>query len=393
MLKKQRVFSQAQNGAESGLIPARQFSDAEVDAFEQILDVDMNPGLTATDDSALDDNSVEGRVDLALAKKGLHFDGTASVSNRFIPVNEKRKGRRRSVLARLALASFGILVVAETSLGLLDAWHQSAWLFSLYALLIGTISVWALTGAVKEWRTLQRLKGVEDTQAVGKRLSQSMQMGEADKFIANIIRHLPDTPAVSRYYSMTNDDHNDAEKLTLFDSLILSERDLAARKIVRRYAAESALLLAASPLAMLDMAIMLWRNQGMIRDIADCYGIELGYWSRIKLIRSIIINIIYAGTSEIVADLGTQLLSLEMTGKLSTRLAQGLGGGLLTARLGYQAMALCRPLAFSSDNRPKLTKIHQELLSELKSFASKASAKSAGSSAEIPSTVRNKDFT
>lgn len=132
------------------------------------------------------------------------------------------------------------------------------------------------------------------------------------------------------------------------------------------------------------MALILWRNQKMIQDIARCYGVELGYWSRIRLIRGILVNILYAGTTELATDLGTQLLSVEMSGKLSARLGQGLGGGLLTARLGYQAMALCRPLAFSSASKPKLSRIHKELLLELKDFSASVLARK---------TERNKDFT
>jgi len=256
------------------------------------------------------------------------------------------KSRRWSWLARLAATSLLLLVVVQTALGLRDAWLESPWLFSFYGVVLGVVSAWALAGAFSEYRKLKRLKQVADTQETGARLAQSMQMGEADSFIDNIVRHYGDSQGLQQLRRSLKDEHNDAEKVLLFEDLVLTERDELAKKVVRRYAAESAVLLAASPLAVLDMAIILWRNQRMLRDVARCYGIELGYWSRIKLIRSIIINIIYAGTSELVTDLGTQLLSVEMTGKLSARLAQGLGGGMLTARLGYQAMALCRPIVF-----------------------------------------------
>lgn len=281
------------------------------------------------------------------------------------------KSRRWSWLARLAVSSLILLVVVQTGLGLRDAWLESPWLFSFYSMVLGVVSAWALAGAVSEYRKLKRLKQVADTQETGARLAQSMQMGEADSFIDNIVCHYEDSQGVQQLRRSLKDEHNDAEKVLLFEDLVLTERDELAKKVVRRYAAESAVLLAASPLAVLDMAIILWRNQRMLRDVARCYGIELGYWSRIKLIRSIIINIIYAGTSELVTDLGTQLLSVEMTGKLSARLAQGLGGGMLTARLGYQAMALCRPIVFREDQRPKLSKVHQELLIELKQFSVK----------------------
>jgi len=229
--------------------------------------------------------------------------------------------------------------------------HQSrrwSWLarLSLMALILltlvvlGLVGSWAIVGAVSEYRKLKRLKQVADTQDTGARLALSMQMGEADSFIDNIVRHYPDSQGLQRLRHSLKDEHNDAEKVLLFEDLVLTERDELAKKVVRRYAAESAVLLAASPLAALDMAIILWRNQRMLRDV-------------------------------LVTDLGTQLLSVEMTGKLSARLAQGLGGGLLTARLGYQAMALCRPIGFREEQRPKLSKVHQELLIELKQFAGK----------------------
>ncbi len=280
----------------------------------------------------------------------------------------QRPTRGYSWLPRLSLLALLLLVTVQTGLGLRDAWLESPWLFSFYGIVLALVSAWAAAGAIGEYRKLKRLKQVADTQAAGARLAQSMQMGEADSFIDNIVSRYPNSQGLQRLRQTLKDDHNDAEKVLLFEELVVSERDELAKKIVRRYAAESAILLAASPLAALDMAIILWRNQRMLRDVASCYGIELGYWSRIKLIRSIIINILYAGTSELVTDLGTQLLSVEMTGKLSARIGQGLGGGLLTARLGYQAMALCRPIAFREGQRPKLSKVHQELLVELKQF-------------------------
>ncbi|MCK8044148.1 YcjF family protein [Shewanella sp. 1CM18E] len=282
---------------------------------------------------------------------------------------------RRSMLGKLCLFSIVLVVIVEAILGLQAAFIQSSWLFALYAGVTALVVLWTGKITLGEWRHLKALKQVEDTQAVGQRLSQSMQMGEADKFIDSIMAKLPTTAETSKFSMSLTPEQNDAEKLMLFDEIVLTERDLAAKKIVRRFAQESALLLAASPLAVLDMAIILWRNQSMINQLAECYGVELGYWSRIKLIRSIITNIIYAGSSEIVTDLGTQLLSVEMSGKLSARLGQGLGGGLLTARLGYQAMALCRPLAFSLDSKPKLSSIHKELLLSLKELSSSVLSK------------------
>lgn len=348
-IKKQQVFDSLPTSETAILRESQRFESQ--DAFIK-LPIDEN--------DAVNHDVSEQDIDIALA-------GDADV---FADKRHRTAKRSWSLLAKLTTFSILVLVVIETGLGLRNAWLESPWLFAVYASVTSLVALWAGKIAYSEWRQLVRLKSVEEAQQAGDRLSQSMQIGEADKFLGNIISQLPAEVDCSKYFNSSRDGHNDAEKLILFDELVLSDRDLVAKKIVRRFAQESALLLAASPLAVLDMAIILWRNQSMIVKIAECYGVELGYWSRIKLIRGVITNIIYAGTSEIATDLGTQLLSVEMSGKLSARLGQGLGGGLLTARLGYQAMALCRPISFKGSSRPKLSGIHRELLLDLKELSS-----------------------
>lgn len=284
------------------------------------------------------------------------------------------QGKRRtwSILGRLALFSLLALTVVETLLGLVASWNTSPYLFGFYAFITFIVSLWSGRMVWRELRLLRQLKSTKDIQEQGDRLRNSMQQGEATIFTRQLIERLnydvKMQHAIENYQQLQHSEHNDAESLLLFDEQVIAICDKQAQKIVSRYSMESALLLAASPLAVLDMALILWRNQKMLKDIARCYGIELGYWSRIKLIRAIIHNVIYAGVSEVAMDLGSQVLSMEMAGKFSARLAQGMGAGLLTARLGYQGMALCRPLSFKQSQKPKLSKIHRSLLRELKSF-------------------------
>lgn len=279
------------------------------------------------------------------------------------------KPKRFSALSKMALLALAVGVLVQLAVTLIDAWQQSPILFVIYGAIFTVLLLWLLVMVGKEWRQLRQLKNSLDGQQTAERLKASVQMGESEKFINPIVTRLPvdAAPAIQQLRQSLSAQQNDAEQLALFESLVLQPRDIQARAIVRKYALQSSLILAVSPFALLDMALVLWRNQAMIKEIAQCYGIELGYWSRVRLIRGIFWNIVYAGTSELMADFGSQMLSMEMTGKLSARLAQGLGGGLLTARLGIQAMRLCRPVMFTDANRPSLTKIHMELLKELKS--------------------------
>ncbi|RYV02525.1 TIGR01620 family protein [Shewanella sp. OPT22] len=280
-----------------------------------------------------------------------------------------KKARPWSKLARWAVVSVFILVMVELGLTLLEAWQQSPFLFGLYSATIGLVGTWAGRGLFREYKKLKKLKDIESQRETAVRVEKSVQTGEVSKFIAGI--KLPEAfdDSISTYNELTHSHLNDSELLKLYDETVMSVVDEKAKKIVHKYAAESALLLAVSPFAILDMCLVLLRNQKMLNELAQCYGIELGYMSRIKLIRGIFTNILFAGASELLTDLGSQLLSLEITGKLSAKLGQGLAGGLLTARLGYQAMELCRPIQFHKDNKPRLSKAHKSLLVELKNFA------------------------
>ena len=45
-------------------------------------------------------------------------------------------------------------------------------------------------------------------------------------------------------------------------------------------------MIAVSPLALVDMAFIAWRNLRLINRIATLYGIELGYYSRLRLFKT-----------------------------------------------------------------------------------------------------------
>lgn len=83
-------------------------------------------------------------------------------------------------------------------------------------------------------------------------------------------------------------------------------------------------MIAVSPLAIVDMAFIAWRNIRLINRIAAIYGIELGYYSRIRLFKMVLLNIAFAGASELVREIGMDWLSQDIMARLSTRAAQEL---------------------------------------------------------------------
>nr|WP_106419851.1 TIGR01620 family protein [Salinicola tamaricis] len=160
--------------------------------------------------------------------------------------------------------------------------------------------------------------------------------------------------------------HSAAETRELLAWHLLRPRDQAARRLITRMSGETAVMVAVSPLTLVDMALMAWRNIAMLDRIAALYGLQLGYASRLRLFREVLRNMAFAGASEMVTDAGMDLLSMNLAAKLSTRAGQGLGAGLLTARLGLRAIATTRPIAFTADERPRLADLRREVWQQLR---------------------------
>ena len=78
----------------------------------------------------------------------------------------------------------------------------------------------------------------------------------------------------ARWLEQCESHHTASEQLQLYGQLVLSEADRRARACVMRWSGEAAVLVAISPLAMVDMLLILWRSVRMIDEVAlpeGCY--------------------------------------------------------------------------------------------------------------------------
>ncbi|WP_223672448.1 YcjF family protein [Proteus terrae] len=318
-----------------------------------------------------------------ILKKGVDFNE----NEQFLPIDpqldEENEGQlegdvqsilkpKKSVWKRLltiASTILGISVIAQTGQWIYDSWINSDWIALGAASAGGLIVVAGIGSVITEWRRIYRLRQRADERDKAKELLYSHAMGNGRPFCEKLAKQAgisSQHPALIRWQSALHDTHNDKEVLELYSQLVQPILDKQARAEISRSAAESTLMIAVSPLAMVDMAFIGWRNIRLINRIAEIYGIELGYYSRLKLFRLVLVNIAFAGATELVREVGMDWLSQDLAARLSTRAAQGIGAGLLTARLGIKAMELCRPLPWIDDNKPKLGDFRKELIGKLK---------------------------
>ena len=268
----------------------------------------------------------------------------------------------------------------------MNGFVQSPIITSIYAVILSCLVVLASSSVLSEWSTLRQFKRREKLKqqafellSVNGEAQTSHENGlDVTSFCQKITDDLPcdllfdeERAQDKSWQEVVNQAHSDSELLQLYSRLVLSKVDEKALAEIARFSTEAVVLVALSPVAIIDMLIMLWRNLRMINKVAGLYGLKLGYWSRIKLIKQVFVNMVYAGASELVADFGAEMIGADLLGKLSGRLAQGLGAGMLTARLGVKTMQLCRPIPF--DDKPKLSNVRRAMLSTIKDLISRKS--------------------
>ncbi|GKX61664.1 UPF0283 membrane protein [Pragia fontium] len=279
----------------------------------------------------------------------------------------KRSLWRKMVTFGLGL--FGVSVVAQGVYRIAEAIQQQEWI-TLGAYSAGAIIVVAGIGSVAaEWRRLYHLRERAEERDIARELLHSHALGKGREFCEKLAEQAgidKSHPALQRWQASLHETQNDREVVSLYAKLVQPVLDQQARREISGSAAESALMIAVSPLAIVDMAFIAWRNLRLINRIANIYGIQLGYFSRIRLFKLVMLNIAFAGASELIREVGMDWISQDITARLSTRAAQGIGAGLLTARLGIKAMELCRPLPWVENDKPRLGDFRTQLISQLK---------------------------
>ncbi len=268
---------------------------------------------------------------------------------------------------KVLISGFLGLTVWQSVDYIINAIKSADFLMLGWAGLIGLAATIGARSLVGELWTLRKLKNRVDVQHKAAMLIQGNAMGQAVTFCQTLAKQglVINSAEYARWQSNVEAHHNDAEVFEMYDSIVLAEQDKQARQVITKHACESALMVALSPLAVVDMLLVAWRNIRLIEQVSNIYGVKLGYFGRLRLFKMVLQNMAFVGATEIVTDVGGDVLTTSIAGKLSARAAQGLGIGLLTARFGLKTMSLMRPLPWQKDQTPKLSDMRKVIMGQL----------------------------
>ena len=275
-----------------------------------------------------------------------------------------KPSRFRIRLIMTSLVLFCIALLAQGVQWIVNAITDQQWITLFFAVAFLLISLTGVGTIFQEWRKLRKLRQHELMQQEAEQYRAELPTTSGEKsqiFCKQLLEQMQITPQLEQsqkqWLSQINEYHNSEQVMTMFSQTVLSPMDKQAQKVIAKHARDNAVIVALSPVAIADVLMVAWRNFALINKITRIYGMELGYFSRLHLFKMVIKNMVFAGTTELVAG----MLSHNVLRRLFGQAIQGLGVGILTARLGIKAMEFCRPITFKNEEKPNLKVMSKEI--------------------------------
>ncbi|HEC60619.1 hypothetical protein LCGC14_0904090 [marine sediment metagenome] len=137
---------------------------------------------------------------------------------------------------------------------------------------------------------------------------------------------------------------NDAEVIDYLSEHFVAELDKQAYRLIQNESVNIGVLIALSPLAVIDALVALWRSFKLVNQINKIYGLSLtriGQWQ--VFFKIIKMTLLAAGTEAAISSM-IEKTSTGLTGMVAGSVAQGIGVSIYVSRLGQEAIKQSRPI-------------------------------------------------
>jgi putative membrane protein len=268
--------------------------------------------------------------------------------------------RSRFTLARLVWTGLGGLVSLALGLwatNLIEELFARAQSLGDIGLIFGFVFLVGLIGvAAREMIAVARQTRIAEMHVAARRL--------VGRLVA-LYRNRPETArGRAQVEDATRAIIDGRDLIDIAERALLRPLDERAEGEIAAAAKRVSLVTAISPRAILDVVFVVAQIVRLVRRIAEIYGGRPGLLGLIKLARSIGAHIAVTGGMAVGDSLLQQLVGHGIASRISARMGEGVLNGLLTARVGLSALAVCRPMPFSVDKAPGVSDVAPFLFSK-----------------------------
>jgi len=319
------------------------------------------------------------RLDQSAARIEETPDSYALEAQRAVDPQEAaiEEAQSRGMAARALLSAAGLFWSALTGLLILAL---SSWLMRLIeesfartpALGYLALALAALAGAalfVMGWR---EARGVMRQRAIARlhaalaaaRLHDDRESARAKlRALCALYDARPELAgARAHVLSLTREIIDARDLIDIAEREIMGPLDARAAQAVAEAARRTSIVTALSPRALVDLVFVAAQALRLVRAIAEIYGGRPGSLGFLRILRSVATHLVITGGMAAGESLLQQALGHGLAARLSARLGEGVLNGLLTARVGLSAMAVCRPMPYAARKAPGVGEVAPFLL-------------------------------
>jgi putative membrane protein len=257
-------------------------------------------------------------------------------------------------LGSLALGLWATQVVEET-------FARADWLGWLALGLAALAALAGLAIVAREAAGLMRLGKIEALRGAADEAHRTDDDKKARTVAADVVALYAARPETARARAAVASHENEivdgSDRLRIVEREMLETLDREATRAIASAAKRVSVVTAVSPRAIVDLGFVLVESMRLIRRIGAIYGGRPGTLGFLKLARHVGAHLAVTGGMGVGDGLLEQVLGHGLAAKLSARLGEGVLNGLLTARVGLAAMAVCRPLPFVERKAPTVREV------------------------------------
>lgn len=278
--------------------------------------------------------------------------------------------RRSSPWGALLLSSVGGLVSIAVGLSverlIADLFATAPWLGWVALALLGVAGLALAVIVARELSGLWRERRIEHLReaAIGAIATRdhTAAQGVVRDLSAFYVDRAALKPGRERLATLEDAILDVDDRIGLAEHELLAPLDRQARNAIATAAKQVSAVTALSPRAIVDVAFVVFAAVRLLRRIAAIYGGRPGLLGFIRLARAAVAHLTVTGGMAVGESVLQQVLGLGVAARISAKLGEGVLNGLMTARFGLAALAVCRPLPFTREPQPKLGDVAGELL-------------------------------
>ncbi|MGD1038124.1 MAG: TIGR01620 family protein [Roseiarcus sp.] len=273
--------------------------------------------------------------------------------------------RWRPKLSTLAWAGLGGLVSLGLGLwmsGLIESLFAKARSLGALGAVFAALFVFGVVGlAVREIAALARQSRIAELHAALARARASDDRVAARALVAKLAALYQGRAETARARAEVAEASgaivDGRDLIDIAERALLRPLDMKAQAEIAAAARRVSMVTAISPRAVLDVIFVVAQIVRLVRRIAEIYGGRPGFLGFIKLARSIGAHIAITGGMAVGDSLLQQIVGHSIASRISARMGEGVLNGLLTARVGLSALAVCRPAPFAIDKPPGVAEV------------------------------------